>query len=49
MGISAVEREVPKAETVTVTKDTLRVELSDGRSTFQTPRAPLKNDELISL
>lgn len=32
MNTSTVEIEVPKAETVTVTEDTLTVELSDGRS-----------------
>lgn len=32
MRISAVEIEVPKAEGVTVTEDTLAVDLSDGRS-----------------
>jgi len=32
MGISAVEIEVPYAEGVTVTEDTLSVDLSDGRT-----------------
>jgi hypothetical protein len=32
MNISAVEIRVPYAQDVTVTKDTLRVELSDGRT-----------------
>ena len=32
MNTSAVEIAVPAAETVTVTEDTLRVDLSDGRS-----------------
>lgn len=32
MNISAVEIEVPKAEDVRVTKDTLSVDLSDGRT-----------------
>ncbi len=32
MNISAVEIEVPKAENVKVTKDTLSVDLSDGRT-----------------
>ncbi len=32
MNISAVEIEVPKAENVRVTKDTLSVDLSDGRT-----------------
>lgn len=32
MNISAIEISVPVAETVTVTEDTLTVELSDGRS-----------------
>jgi len=32
MSISAVEIEVPKAEDVKVTKNTLQVELSDGRT-----------------
>jgi hypothetical protein len=32
MSISAVEIIVPRAENVTVTNDTLRVELSDGRT-----------------
>jgi hypothetical protein len=32
MNISAVEIEVPKAENVKVTKDTLIVDLSDGRT-----------------
>ena len=32
MSISAVENEVPRAETVTVTEDTLTVDLSDGRT-----------------
>ena len=32
MGILAVEIEVPKAEDVRVTKDTLSVDLSDGRT-----------------
>jgi hypothetical protein len=32
MSISAIEIAVPKAESVTVTKDTLRVDLSDGRT-----------------
>lgn len=32
MGISAVEIELPKAEDVKVTEDTLSVELSDGRT-----------------
>jgi hypothetical protein len=34
MIISAVEINVPNAEHVTVTKDTLRVDLSDGRTIF---------------
>jgi hypothetical protein len=32
MTTSAIEIEVPKAESVTVTEDTLSVELSDGRT-----------------
>ena len=32
MGISAVEIEVPYAEDITVTEDTLSVDLSDGRT-----------------
>lgn len=32
MSISAVEIEIPKAENVTVTDDTLSVDLSDGRT-----------------
>lgn len=32
MNISAVEIEIPKAENVRVTKDTLSVDLSDGRT-----------------
>jgi hypothetical protein len=32
MSISAVEIEMPKAEKVTVTEDTLSVDLSDGRT-----------------
>ena len=32
MGISAVEIEVPYAEGITVTEDTLSVDLSDGRT-----------------
>lgn len=32
MTISAVEIELPRAESVTVTEDTLTVELSDGRT-----------------
>ncbi len=32
MSISAIEIEVPKAENVKITKDTLRVDLSDGRT-----------------
>ena len=32
MAISAVEIEVPNAESVTVTQDTLSVDLSDGRT-----------------
>jgi len=32
MNISAVEIEIPKAEDVRVTKDTLSVDLSDGRT-----------------
>lgn len=32
MSISGVQTEVPKAESVTVTEDTLTVDLSDGRS-----------------
>jgi hypothetical protein len=32
MSTSAIESEVPAAETVTVTEDTLTVELSDGRT-----------------
>jgi hypothetical protein len=32
MNTSAVETAVPSAETVTVTEDTLKVDLSDGRS-----------------
>ena len=32
MSISAIEMEVPFAEDVTVSEDTLRVDLSDGRS-----------------
>ena len=32
MGISAVEIEVPYAEGITVTEDTLSIDLSDGRT-----------------
>jgi len=32
MSISAIEIEVPKAEDVKITKDTLRMDLSDGRT-----------------
>mgnify|MGYP001593911521 CR=1 FL=1 len=32
MSISVIEIEAPRAETVTVTKDTLSVELNDGRT-----------------
>ena len=32
MGISAIEIEVPFAESITVTEDTLSIDLSDGRT-----------------
>ena len=32
MNISAIEIEIPLAQSVTVTEDTLRVDLSDGRT-----------------